>query len=512
MRPIRSHIATAGAGLAAVAVTVFVASPPVSAAALGYTVTSDSVSAAAGWLAGQFADDTHLPAPDGDHFDSQFGGAFFPNYGENADVIFGLAAARAGQAKIDTALGFLAANVDAYADITNSDGFGPFDGSLGKLALAAIVAGADPTDVGGSDLMAALAADECPATSTTCTPGAAANIFSGISESFVVLAEARVGGKSAPTAAALGYLASLQCASGGFTSGTSACGSGAADLDATSYAIMALHAAGGHSAQIADAVSWLESQQAAGGYWVSQGIPNVNSSGLAAAALQGEGADVTAARGWLRSQQAAAGTAGAGALKYGGSVDPTTTAGTSPAVLATAQGLLGLVDGASLATVTATGASDGVAVFAPAASVSSSSVRAGTRQTVTGNGFAAGERVRVTIHSSPVVVATVHADAIGSVRAAYRVPGTIAAGAHTVTLSGLVSGLSADRAITVTVAAGGTPSTPRAGSGSTTGARTGGVIAATGRDGQRIALLAAGGIVAVLLGGALVVVGRRREH
>ncbi|HEX3335696.1 MAG TPA: prenyltransferase/squalene oxidase repeat-containing protein [Jatrophihabitans sp.] len=515
MHRFRSRIATAGAGLAAVAVALFAGAPSATAAPVGYSVTADPISAAAGWLAGQFSNSAHHPAPDGDHFESVFQGTFYPSYGENADVIFGLAAAKAGATKIDTALAYLSGNADAYGDITNSDGFGPYDGSVAKLALAAIVAGADPTSFGGFDLMATLAKDECPTGSTACTPGQPANIFSSTSEFFVILAEARTGGQSAPTATALAYLSSLQCSSGGFTGGTAACGSGAADLDATSYAIMALQAVGGTAAQaeIDKAVAWLKQRQAAAGYWVSQGIPNVNSTGLAVAALQGQGADVTKARAWLLAQQVRAGVAGAGALKYAGTLSPTTTSATSPSVLATAQGLLGLVDGASLATVTAAGASAGVGVFAPRAKLSGSTVRAGATQTATANGFAPGERVRVTIHSAPVTVATVTASPIGSVQARYRVPTAVGAGSHTVTLTGLTSGLTADRALTVTVASG--PSTAPGGSaGGATGeppAGAGGVIAATGQDSRRIALMSGTGLIAVLVGGALLVVGRRRE-
>lgn len=513
MHRFRSRIATAGAGLAAVAVALFAATPPASAAAMAYTVTTDPISAAAGWLAGQFSDSAHHPAPDGDHFESVFQGTFYPSYGENADVIFGLATAKAGATKIGTALSYLADNADAYGDITNSDGFGPYDGSVAKLALAAIVAGADPTSFGGFDLMATLAKDECPTGSTTCVPGQAANIFSSTSEFFVILAEARVGGQSAPTAAALAYLTSLQCSNGGFTGGTAACGSGAADLDATSYAIMALQAVGGAAAQaeIDKAAAWLEQRQAAAGYWVSQGTPNTNSTGLAAAALQGEGVDVTRARAWLHSQQVAPGAPGAGALKYAGTLRPTTTSATSPSVLATAQGLLGLVDGGSLATVTAAGASAGVAVFAPVAKLSASTARVGTTQTVTATGFAAGERVRVTIHSAAVNVATVTADPIGSVAARYRVPTSVGAGSHTVTLTGRTSGLTADRALTVIVAAA-DPSTAPGGTTDGPPVGTGGVIAATGQDSRRIALMSVTGLFAVLVGAALLVAGRRREH
>src|SRR5262245_45505333 len=102
MSLLHRRVATAGAGLAAAAVTVLSVIPSASAR----PVTTDRVQAAAGWLATQFVgnDKVHLPTPDGNHFDQKFGNAYFPNYGENADAIFGLAAAKAGQRKINKAL------------------------------------------------------------------------------------------------------------------------------------------------------------------------------------------------------------------------------------------------------------------------------------------------------------------------------------------------------------------------------------------------------------------------
>ena len=143
MRTLRSSMGAVGAGLAAVAITV-TACQSASAATPNYSTTSDAVQAAAGWVAGQFVDSSHLPAPAGDHFDSKYGSAYYPNYGENADVIFGLAAAKAGSTKVTTALNYLATNLDAYTDITNSDTFGPYDGAVAKTALAALVAGSNP--------------------------------------------------------------------------------------------------------------------------------------------------------------------------------------------------------------------------------------------------------------------------------------------------------------------------------------------------------------------------------
>jgi hypothetical protein len=507
MTPPRRTVAAATALLLAASAAL---AAPAGAASPGSTPaqvrTTNRAQAAAGWLATQFAGQANLPAPDGDHFGASFGGTYFPDYGENADVIFGLAAAKAGRAKSRVALGYLAAHVRAYADLSGSQG-GPFDGSLGKDALAAIVAdvpGTSPTSFGGVNLMARLAADECPARSTTCTPGAAKNIFASVSESLIITAQARTGGRYAPSSSAVSYFLSLQCRNGGFTAGTKACRSGPADVDATAYALMALQALGGQPNATSTAIAWLSSQRRAGRYWVSQGGPNVDSTGLAVAALRPHGVDVSAAQAWLRTQQVPAGRDGAGALRYLGRFTATTsTAATSPDVLGTAQGLLGLVRGGSYATLTAAGSANGTEVFAPSATVASTAVRAGGTQRVVAHGFAAGESVTASVHSRSITVGRVRADGSGTVRLSFTTPARLAAGRHHVVLTGAASNLRASAAFTVRAAPAPTPQpTPASHSGG---------LANTGLDGRALAQLAGYAMLAVVMGVALVVAGRRRR-
>ncbi|HET6878032.1 MAG TPA: hypothetical protein VFH38_10925 [Jatrophihabitans sp.] len=414
------------------------------AAAPGAAVTTEPVAAAAGWLVTQFENGKHLPAPDGDHFDEKYGSTVYPDYGAEADVIFGLAAAKVGAAKIATALSYLRRHVAAYAGF--GDPHGPYDGSIGKLALAAVVAGADPRHFAGHDLIGQLARDECPAGASKCTPGSAANIYSSISESFVLLAEARAGHQ--PTPRAVAYLLSLQCPAGGFPDGVKPC-TGAADDDATAYAIMALQAAGGHRSAVRRASRWLAGERTTGGYWVSQHRPNVNTTGLAAAALAGAGQDLSATRRWLLAQQVPAGSPGAGAFRYGGKIVPTTTSATSPSVLATAQAIPALVPDGSLATLTASGAAAGAPVFPPTVTTAGT-IHAGSVAHVTGVGFAAGERVELSLAPDARPVAGATADALGTVRFAAAVPDSTAGGSHDLTLTGVSSGLTAQHAVTVT--------------------------------------------------------------
>ena len=323
-RVIRARVAGIGV-LAAVLVGGLILPSTASA-----TTTTDPVQAAAGWLSTQFEDGTHLPAPAGDHFDSYFSPSYFANYGENADVVFGLAAAKAGATKSGVALDYLAANIDDYADLSAAFG-GPFDGSVAKAALAAIVGGRSATNFGGHNLLQTLKDDECAPVSpaTTCAvagppagtvpAGSPASIFSSISDSFVILAEARGGGAYTPSTDAVNYFLSLQCSDGGFTGGVTACGAGAADIDSTSYAIMALQALGGHSTELTDAVNWLVAQRGSDGSWNSA---NVNSTGLAAAALSGQGIDTSGSKTWLLSQQVPAGSRRCGGAEVRRRIQP----------------------------------------------------------------------------------------------------------------------------------------------------------------------------------------------
>ena len=407
-------------------------------------VTTEPVAAAGGWLVTQFENGTHLPAPDGDHFDQKYGATYYPDYGAEADVIFGLAAAKVGAAKIATALDYLRRHVAAYAGF--GDPHGPYDGSIGKLALAVIVAGQDPRHFGGSDLIAKLVADECPAQSSKCTPGSAAGIYSSISESFVLLAEARA--DQQPTPRAVEYLLSLQCSSGGFTSGVKPCAHGAADADATAYAIMALQAVGGRSSAVQRATHWLAGQRTPRGYWISQKQPNVNTTGLAAAALAGTPGNLNATRAWLLDQQVPAGSPGAGAFRFAGKIAATTRSATSPSVLATAQAIPALVPDGSLATLTAAKAAAAAPVYPPDMTAGAAT-RVGAVAHVDGVGFAAGERVELRLSPGAQPLASAAADALGTVRFAARIPGSAAVGSHTLQLVGRASGLSAQRSVAV---------------------------------------------------------------
>ena len=96
-------------------------------------------------------------------------------------------------------------------------------------------------------------------------------------------------------------------------------------------------------------------------------------------------------------------------------------------------------------------------VVEPGATASASSVIAGGSVTISGVGFAPGETVDVTLHSTPVALGSFTADDAGAVEAPVAIPAVHRAGVHTIELVGQTSGVEASVEIEV-VAAG-----PRAG-------------------------------------------------
>jgi hypothetical protein len=245
---------------------------------------------------------------------------------------------------------------------------------------------------------------------------------------------------------------SLQCPDGGFTVDTTTTSGCTSDIDATAYALMALEALPHPpAAQTRAAVGFLRAQQHGGGYWIAQGGPNVDSTGLAAAALDGAGRDTPDARTWLAAQQVTTGpTVGAGAsrgaLAFEARYDP------SSAVKATSDGVLGLVRHGSLATLTDAPATPDTAVLALAApTLTARTVAAGAADKVTGTGFSRSETVTVTLGRTKVAAG--HADTNGTVAVDVSVPRSIAAGSYALTLTGATSGLSTATTLAVRAAA-----------------------------------------------------------
>jgi hypothetical protein len=113
-----------------------------------------------------------------------------------------------------------------------------------------------------------------------------------------------------------------------------------------------------------------------------------------------------------------------------------------------------------------TGTSSAIAVTDPAvvpdpeATVDQSSVQAGGTIQVDGSGFQAGEQVQVWLHSTPLLLATVSADASGTISYLATIPADTAAGSHHIELIGLTSAVQvATASFTVTAANDPAPTT-----------------------------------------------------
>jgi Prenyltransferase and squalene oxidase repeat len=162
-------------------------------------------------------------------------------------------------------------------------------GAIGKEALLAEVVGANPRHFAGHNLIAALNASVCSRPSaganTSCpAAGSYLNATSVFDQALGVIAQLRAG-QVRQAAAPIGYLESLQGASGSFPSLIPA--SGRPDVDSTAVAVMALALVPGHAAaaRVSAGVAWIAGQQERDGGFPSDGADSVNSAGLSIQAL-----------------------------------------------------------------------------------------------------------------------------------------------------------------------------------------------------------------------------------
>jgi hypothetical protein len=138
-----------------------------------------------------------------------------------------------------------------------------------------------------------------------------------------------------------------------------------------------------------------------------------------------------------------------------------------------------------------------VAVTAQSALITPSTVPQGGAATGTGSGFAPGEQVDATLHSTPLAIGTVTADPTGAVTVHFTVPADFAIGRHELVLVGRSSGHVAIVGFTVAAA-------------SSTGTTGGGDTLAETGEPQNPQLLGLG-VLALVLGGALCLLGYRRR-
>jgi len=309
------------------------------AGARAQTEPTTTARAAAAWSASQLVDGERV-------FNEEFS---FDDAGLTADVLLALAASGTGADTIVAIADWLATQVDAYTGATDG---AVYVGPVAKLVIVAVATGRDASDVGGTDLVALLLAQESE-DGRFRDASDFGDFSSTITQSLAVIALARAG--QGPSATSVAYLAAQACADGGFPASleTAPCVS---DVDSTGFAVDALVATGGDLATVGAAINWLEDvQQEDGSFAGSDGAPNANSTALAALALRIGGATLAADRAVDALIALAEDCEG----DEPGSVRPRSDA-EGDALRATTQAVLGLT-GVGYASVDASGATAGLA-------------------------------------------------------------------------------------------------------------------------------------------------------
>ncbi|SCK46176.1 Prenyltransferase and squalene oxidase repeat-containing protein [Streptomyces sp. LamerLS-316] len=257
-----------------------------------------------------------------------------PDYLLTTEAVYALAA-DGDSATLDKVTAFLAAHTGDYAYPSGPDQ-APDATAAARLALVAEATQGDPRDVGGHDLIAALADNVCTTGPTTpgCTaPGDFRHASYGDGQALGVLALLRAG--AVPPAASVERLTQLQCDDGGVTGILIRPGENCdGDPATTGLVALALRAAGGQEAAVAKARTYLKKAQSGNGSfpgYTGSTIGSVHATAYAAQALSalGDTAQAGAAVSWLAREQ----LDGGGFGFEEGATDPALYA-TSPAVLA----------------------------------------------------------------------------------------------------------------------------------------------------------------------------------
>jgi hypothetical protein len=502
------------AGLAALVVLATLLSLPTPAPAAEPGTTLTPARAAADWLA------TELEAKEG-MLTISFGGPDeFADQGLTIDAVLGiLAAGESDDPAVDVALDALAepANLDPYITgfETTADRAA---NAVAKTLLLELVAGVDVSSA--YDLEADLrdimetTGDDVGRFSDTDSLGFG-NFANGIGQALAVLALDRTAG-GAPSDG-VDYLLDQQCPDGSFrlyhfgtgAVDTHSCEDAAeGDPDATAFALQALlelPSSPAVSTALTDAVAYLLDQQQPSGGFLGTGAVNSNTTGLAAAALRAAGEEEVAddAAAFLAGLQVST-CADLGAIAYDQTAfDAGIAADRGQWTRATAQGLLGLglpaygdigsVAPADGGLTPITCPASPTTPTTPTITLSVSRVTAGAPVSLHAAGFAPGEIIEVSLHSTPIALGTLTADGEGEVDGTVTIPADVEPGDHTLLLVGLTSGSRVSAPLEV-LGATTAPGEPRA-------------IPATGSASGG---LAAVGMSLVLAGLALVAGGRRR--
>jgi len=240
---------------------------------------SSAASRAAAWLVATHQND------DGGYSSFSAGANQAPS--DAIGTLDALPAIAAGGGDTAPLLAYLSANGAALAAVAAEDG-----GQTGKMVLALIAAGADPTAFAGQDLLGLLEGH--------LGESGAFGVEDAYKQSLAVLALSAAG--QAVPEPAMAWLESRQAENGSWDDGF-----GTTDNpDATALAVMALLAAGRTAGDptVAAAVDFLAGAQAAEGGWAyGPGLPpSANSTALVIQAIIALGEDPTAVEGrWAKA-------------------------------------------------------------------------------------------------------------------------------------------------------------------------------------------------------------------
>jgi len=218
--------------------------------------------ASAQWLAGQLTPGGWIP-----------GASHTPSLSFTANTVLALVAAKVDPAGVRSALAFLQANVEGYVSQNGADG----PGQLALLILDAKAGGANPTDFGGTDLVARLLATEQPS-GLFGTATQLANYSAGNYEQGLALQALGVAGVTGGTklGMAVSYLLDQQCPDGGWsfsdqasdTCVVSAVNYTGPDTNSTAQAIQGVAAQNALTPSItSNTLTFYESGQDADGGW-----------------------------------------------------------------------------------------------------------------------------------------------------------------------------------------------------------------------------------------------------
>jgi hypothetical protein len=478
-----------------------------SGAAPVHAATTTTATKAIDWLEGQMtANGHHLKSGFTDE-NNDF--QTFDDPGLTIDGLLAIAAAgRANDAEAQATSTWMADNVDNYVSFGDPETL--FAGALGKSIVYAVVYDEDYNDLDGHDLEADLRSrmqTNGRFTDQSTFNGQPSDFSNGITQALDVLALAAT--EDGAPAASVEYLLLQQCGNGGFreTLGDTKCTDNTkASADATSFALMALDALDSTApvdAALDGGADYLAASQHANGSFAGASGESANSTGLASAVLRGLGDAPRANKGatFVKSIQLTTGSNNGAILGNKDDYDDAVANGLDEqgktlAARATAQGVLAL----GLPMYPRIGV-DAPVEPSTTMTMSSSSVPEGGSVTVSGGGFATGEKVKVTVASDPVTVGEPVAAYPGVVSLTFTLPSSITAGSHTVTLLGETSGATISAPLTVTAAQTANPTTTTSTTVKTTIVRTGGDTT----DQAQIAFALVG------LGGGLVLATRRRR-